>query len=86
MPKKLLGPLLALALFYAPPCPAQDAPAQEVLKRAEALRPGEEDFAMYRLDWADSLDAALARAAKENRPVALVIIHAKYGDLRSGHC
>jgi hypothetical protein len=41
---------------------------------------------MYRLDWAASLDVALKRAARENRPVCLVIIFAKYGDMASGHC
>ena len=41
---------------------------------------------MYRLDWAESLDVAMKRAVRENRPVCLVIIFAKYGDMASGHC
>ena len=41
---------------------------------------------MYRLDWAESLDVALKRAIRENRPICLVIIFAKYGDMASGHC
>ena len=41
---------------------------------------------MYRLDWAASLEDARRRATRERRPVLLVIIHAQYGDLASGHC
>jgi hypothetical protein len=29
---------------------------------------------------------AQQRARSENRPVCLVIIHARYGDITSGHC
>ena len=65
---------------------AEDADVKRVLARYHAIRPAAKDLGMYRLDWADSLDVALKRAAKENRPVCLIIIHAKYGDIASGHC
>jgi len=65
---------------------AQDSRAKRVLKKCEAMRPGDQELAMYRLDWADSLEEAKQRAAKEGRPIFLVIIHAKYGDISSGHC
>ena len=65
---------------------AEDASAKRILERYRALRPVPKDLGMYRLDWADSLDIALKRAAKEKRPVCLIIIHAKYGDIASGHC
>ena len=58
----------------------------EVLARYGELRPTAEEQAMYRLDWAGSLGEALERGKKEERPVLLVIIHARYGDLESGHC
>ena len=57
-----------------------------ILERYRSIRPEAKDLAMYRLDWATSLDDALKRAAKESRPVYLIIIHAKYGDITSGHC
>jgi hypothetical protein len=65
---------------------AADMDAKRILDRYQALRPQAKDLAMYRLDWAKSLDVAMKRAAKENRPVCLVIIFAKYGDMASGHC
>ena len=65
---------------------AKDAGVGRILARYQAIRPATKDLGMYRLDWADSLDVALKRAAKENRPVCLIIIHAKYGDIASGHC
>ena len=74
--------LLLLAEFVT----AEDAGVKRILARYQAIRPAAKDLGMYRLDWADSLDIALKRAAKENRPVCLIIIHAKYGDIVSGHC
>ena len=65
---------------------AEDAGVKRILARYQAIRPAARDLGMYRLDWADSLDVALKRAAKEKRPVCLIIIHAKYGDIASGHC
>ncbi len=65
---------------------AENPAAKRILAGYQALRPAASDLAMYRLDWAESLDVALKRAARENRPVCLVIIFAKYGDMASGHC
>jgi len=65
---------------------AQDEDANRVLARCSAIRPDADELAMYRLDWAESVDEALQRAEREGRPIFLVIIHAKYGDICSGHC
>ena len=73
-------------LFFAGFAFAEDSAAKRILAGYQALRPTVKDLAMYRLDWEDSLDSALKRAAKENRPICLIIIHAKYGDITSGHC
>ncbi|MDA1015918.1 MAG: hypothetical protein O3A00_15860 [Planctomycetota bacterium] len=81
--RKILCSLLVLASSVAS---AQDQRVSRVLAKFDRLRPSEKDLAMYRLDWADSLDNAWKRAAREGRPVFLVIIHAKYGDIQSGHC
>ena len=78
--------LYFFSLFLAGFVIAEDADVKRVLARYQAIRPSAKDLGMYRLDWADSLDVALKRAVKENRPVCLIIIHAKYGDIASGHC
>ena len=65
---------------------AQDKPFRDVLERWEEMYPSSRALAMYQLDWEDSLDAARQRARQEQRPICLFIIHAKYGDIRSGHC
>ena len=78
--------LLVSLVAAAATASAQDHEAQSILERYDAFRPGARDLAIYRLDWAASLEEARARAAREKRPVLLVIIHAQYGDLFSGHC
>lgn len=59
---------------------------ERVLERYRELRPTDAELGMYRLDWAPSLEKALERAQQESRPVLLVVIHAKYGDITGGHC
>lgn len=66
--------------------PAQSESASAILARYESYRPTVQQLAMYQLDWAPSLDAARTRAKKEQRPILLVVIHAQYGDIHSGHC
>ena len=65
---------------------AQDRTAKSILQRYEEFRPGDKELAMYQLDWAASLEVAKTRAAREKRPILLVIIHAQYGNIQSGHC
>ena len=77
---------LFFSLFLLVFVRGEDIGVKRILARYQAIRPAAKDLGMYRLDWADSLDIALKRAAKENRPVCLIIIHAKYGDIASGHC
>ena len=78
--------LYFFSLFLSGFATAEDAGVKRILARYQAIRPAAKDLGMYRLDWADSLDVALKRATKENRPVCLILIHAKYGDIASGHC
>ena len=77
---------LFFSLFLLGFVRGEDMGVKRILARYQAIRPAAKDLGMYRLDWADSLDEALKRAAKENRPICLIIIHAKYGDIASGHC
>ena len=83
--KRIFGGL-ALVLLAATIVPAQDSAVKSVLDRYENFRPGADELAMYQIDWAPSLAEAQKRARREKRPVFLVIIHAQYGDLTSGHC
>jgi hypothetical protein len=76
----------ALALLTALSAAAQSDDAQRALDLFELTRPTEDDLVMYRMDWEPALPRALDRAQAEKKPVCLVIIHAKYGDLYSGHC
>lgn len=79
--------LAALPGLVAPtPASAQNAEAERIFFRYFELRPTPDELPMYQLDWADSLEGATRRAASENRPIFLVIIHAEYGDIFSGHC
>ncbi len=77
---------LAIILLAATLAPAQDNKVQSVLDRYADFRPAAKDLVMYQIDWAPSLEEAQKRALREKRPVFLVIIHAQYGDLTSGHC
>ncbi len=65
---------------------AQDETAKSILEQYEEFRPSDAELAMYELDWAPSLEVAKTRAAREKRPILLVVIHAQYGDIHSGHC
>lgn len=78
----LLAALFLLSTF----APAQVADVKRILERYDELRPETSELGIYQLDWAESLEVALERAAKEDRPILLVIIHAQYGDIFSGHC
>ena len=75
-----------IVLLTAIPCLAEDASVQRLLAKYRAVRPDDRDLAMYRLDWERSLPVAQQRAVREKRPVCLVIIHARYGNITSGHC
>jgi hypothetical protein len=78
--------IAALALTLLGPARAQTA--DEVRERAAELRPADGALAVYRLDWARDLDAARARAAKERRPLLLLVVEniSGGGDLFTGHC
>lgn len=82
---RLVFACFALTLA-ALPARAQSDAARRALEVFHATRPADADLGMYRLDWEPALPDALARAKAEHKPLCLVIIHAKYGDLFSGHC
>jgi len=65
---------------------ASEPSVRRLLARYNTIRPDDDQLAMYRLDWVASLAEAQDLALLENRPVCLVVIHARYGNITSGHC
>ena len=64
---------LAVLAACALPAAAQDESAERIRARFEAARPDARRLAFYSLDWAMSLKDAKARAAKEHRPILVVL-------------
>jgi hypothetical protein len=60
--------------------------AEAVLKKYQSIRPTSTDLAIYSLDWAPTLNAALKKAAREERPILLVVVTNSFGNITSGHC
>ena len=83
--KMLIAAILALACA-ASAAAADPSDVKSVLDRFQSVRPQEADLALYRLDWMPTLKAAKEKAAKENRPIFLVVVTNSFGDLYSGHC
>ncbi|HEY6167212.1 MAG TPA: hypothetical protein VI454_04175 [Verrucomicrobiae bacterium] len=59
---------------------------RDIEERFKALRPAESELAIFGLDWEADLAAAKARAAKERRPIFLIVVRNSYGNMFSGHC
>ncbi len=78
--------LYLLMLMATTGLAAEQPEADRILDRYKQKRPVARQLAMYRLDWADSIETALERSRAEGRPVMLIVIHARYGDITSGHC
>jgi hypothetical protein len=65
---------------------ADQSDVKSILDKFQSVRPQEADLALYQLDWMPTLKAAKERAAKEERPIFLVVVTNSFGDLYSGHC
>jgi hypothetical protein len=65
---------------------ADPGDVKRVLDKFQSIRPQAADLALYQLDWMPTLKAARERAAKEERPIFLVVVTNSFGDLYSGHC
>jgi hypothetical protein len=63
----------AVLAVTALPAAAQSDSARQILARYENAKPDAQRLAFYSLDWAMSLQEAKARAAKEGRPVLVVL-------------
>jgi hypothetical protein len=65
---------------------ADPSDVKSVLEKFASVRPQDADLALYHLDWMPTLKAAREKAAKEDRPIFLVVVTNSFGDLFSGHC
>jgi hypothetical protein len=82
---KLIVALLALACL-ARAHAADQSDVKSILEKFQSVRPPAADLALYQLDWMPTLKAAREKAAREERPIFLVVVTNSFGDLYSGHC
>ena len=75
--------LWATSLLHAQ---APDGDVRTILDRYRRFRPADKDLAIFQLDWVPTLKEAKGRAAKERRPILLLVVTNSYGNLFSGHC
>lgn len=65
--------VLAVVAVFVSTAPTQDAAAIKIQERFDAAKPDAKRLAFYSLDWAMSLKDAKARAAKEHRPILVIL-------------
>jgi hypothetical protein len=65
---------------------APNAEVQKVLERFRSAHPSDKDLAVFQLDWVPALKTAREKAAKEQRPILLLVVTNSYGNLYTGHC
>ena len=63
-----------------------DGDVQNILDQYRRFRPADKDLAIFQLDWVPTLKEAKERAAKEQRPILLLVVTNSYGNLFTGHC
>ena len=78
--------ILCVLLVAAWTSAAQDAEVARVLEQHKAARPAESELRIYRLSWMAGLKEARERAAKEDRPIFLMVCTNSYGNMFTGHC
>ena len=88
MPLRTTLALVLAALWATSLLPAQapDGDVQDILDTYRRLRPTDKDLAIFQLDWMPTLKDARERAAKEQRPILLLVVTNSYGNLFTGHC
>ena len=79
----LIATLWTMSLLHAQ---APDGDVQKILDKYRRFRPADKDLAIFQLDWVPTLKEARERAAKEQRPILLLVVTNSYGNLLTGHC
>ena len=75
-----------ILLLAASAARTQEAEVPKILEAYRAARPEVKDLGWYQLDWASSLKEARERAAREGRPICLLVCINVFGNLFTGHC
>ena len=78
--------MLATTVMVAWATVAQAGDVRDILQKFQTIRPQDKDLALYGLDWAPTLRDAKARAAKEHRPIFLIVVTNSFGNIYTGHC
>jgi hypothetical protein len=88
MPLRTTLALLIAALWTSGLLHAQapDSDVQKIRDQYRLLRPADKDLAIFQLDWVPTLKEARGRAAKEKRPILLLVVTNSYGNIFTGHC
>jgi len=88
MPLRTTLALLTAALWATglPHAQAPDGDVRTTLDKYRLARPADKDLAIFQLDWVPTLKGATERAARERRPILLLVVTNSYGDLFTGHC
>ena len=84
--RAMIGSLLLLAFTVTV---LGEQPSREVellLDKFELIRPQDRELRLFTLDWEKTLKSAQLRAAKEERPVLLILVRNSNGDIFQGHC
>jgi hypothetical protein len=63
-----------------------EAAVRNVLDKFRSFRPDDNDLAIYQLDWAPTLKDAKEKAAREQRPIFLIVVTNSFGNMYTGHC
>ena len=88
MPLRTTLALVVAALWTTSLLHAQapDGDVQKILDKYRLFRQANKDLAIFQLDWVPTLKEARGRAAKEQRPILLLVVTNSYGNLFTGHC
>jgi hypothetical protein len=88
MPLRATLALLIAALSTTSLLHAQvpDRDIRKILDKYRLFRPADKDLAIFQLDWVPTLKVAKERAAKEQRPILLLVVTNSYGNVFTGHC
>lgn len=78
--------LLACLLLPGAAAFAQEGEAAKILERVRSFTPTVKDLGWYQLNWVPNLKEAREKAAREKRPICLLVCINVFGNLYTGHC
>lgn len=82
----MITKIAATILLAACLAQAQDAEVRKIQDAFKAKLPSVDELRWYQLDWVPTLKDAKDRAAREKRPICLLVCINVHGNLYTGHC